>query len=349
LRACRNAIGREAVRLGDVKARQLAICNENVLNGVAGYGPAGPTCDGPGGTQATIADAQTRLESKIARACGGPDHVAGTADDLDPQDALGFGPTCPGAPYCEFAIDTLPDLITCASCIAQQEVDQVSRGLAALPLDVTTACDVGVDQAITKLANDDLNDLSACEEKVLSGNVTPPCPDQQASDNLSGNATAYVTRIANACTGPAGPPASDVEDLASTLVDVLYPLHAEETDNQIQRCKSEIGNVANSVSGFARRKLNALGTCHIQSLCGQTSGPCPDSEASQRISQGATSMAQKIHSRCDPYTPSALGFGTTCAAIGGCGTLPTTTIDELIACLQCVGEGTVDEVIALGF
>lgn len=345
---CLDTIGRQAIRFAAFKARLLAQCNESVARGVAGYGPAGPACDGPLGAQARIAAAHARLTTQLGRACGGTDGVAGTVDDLDPQTDLGFGATCPGRPYCESPIDTLPDLITCAGCVADEEVGQLSRGLAALPLAAPTACDVGRGHAVLTLLEENVRDLAACEDRILDGNEVF-CPNPETFDDLMLSAARYGARVVAACGTFVGPPDTQLTDLARDLVAALYPLHAEEPDNVRKRCTVEIASSATSTSGYARRKLRQLRICHTQGLCGQTPGPCPDSEASASILQSAISAAADIHSRCDAYTPSTLGYGPTCPSNGACGALPTTTIAELITCLQCVGDEVVDAGLAVSY
>jgi len=344
---CIDTMTRQTVRLAAFEARQLAQCTAKVASGTASYGPSGPTCDGPSGTQARMAAARARTAAKLGRTCGGPDGVAGTADDLDPQTDLGFAATCLGSPYCEFAIDTLPDLISCASCVATGEVGQLSRGLAAEPLDPAAACDVGKHQALLSLLANDMRDLAVCEGRILDGHELGPCPDLETSGDLATNAGHYVAGVSAACGAFEGAPATDIADLASALIAALYPAHAEEPDNNLNRCKTEIGNSATSTSRYARRKLLALRTCTVQRACGQTTAACPDSEASASIQRGAILAANDIHDRCDAYTPSMLGYGPTCPSDGSCGALPTTTIDELITCLQCVGDEVVDAAVAL--
>jgi hypothetical protein len=343
---CLDTMSRQTVRQAEFEARQLGQCNIKVASGTAGYGPAGPTCDGPSGAQAKIAAARIRTTAKIERACGGPDGAAGTADDLDPQTDLGFGASCTGSPYCESTIDTLPELIACAGCIAKEEVGQLSRGLADLPLDAVEACDVGKHQAVLSLVADDLRDLSACEKRILDGHEAGPCPNGETSDDVFVNMARYDGRIAEACAG-SGPSSTTIADLASVLITALYPVHAEEPDNDLKRCKVEIASSATSSSSYARRKLNAMRACTVQLACGQTTAPCPDSEATASIQRGAISAADDIHDRCDAYTPSQLGYGPTCPSEGACGALPTTTIGELIACLQCVGDEVIDAAVAL--
>ncbi|MGC5254589.1 hypothetical protein, partial [Escherichia coli] len=75
----------------------LRKCNDRALRGEAGYGPAGPLCDDTDGrTQASIAAAEGRLRAGIAKRCGGEDRMVGGGDDFDPQDDLGYLPTCLG-------------------------------------------------------------------------------------------------------------------------------------------------------------------------------------------------------------------------------------------------------------
>ena len=258
---------------------------------------------------------------------------------------VGAGATCPGSPYCEFPVDTLPDVIACVSCIAHAEVAQMSRVLATLPISLATSCDIAVGLAAIELADDYLGDLSACEERILAGDTAAPCPDAETSDDLLASLDAFEALIAAGCGGAAGPPSTFVTDTADQLIQLVYPTHAPEADAGIKRCRSEIGAAAGSTSSFTRRKLFALRTCELQHACDSTSGPCPDSETTQQIASGASFMASRIHSRCDPYSPAALGFAATCPAVASCGGLPTTTISELIACVTCVAESVVEIVL----
>jgi hypothetical protein len=337
------------VRFAILKANKLACCMGGVVGCWVGSGPRGPACDGPAGTQSAIAEAGTRLEEKIGRACGGLDHQAGTADDPDPQDGLGFGATCPGQPYCAFPIDTVPDLVACSRCIADSEVDQISRGFAALPLDASTACVLARDRATVTLASDALRDLSACEELVLRGTRLPPCPDAETVTDLASSATRFQQTVEAACGAGATVPAGVVQALAMQLVGYTYPLHAEEPDGSLRNCKLAIGEFTQPSSSYAGVKFRALGTCRLLNLCGQTSAACPDPEASERIARAASTVAGRIHARCDTYSPDALGFGTTCSGFGPCATLPNTTVDELITCLTCSADLAADVLPALLF
>jgi hypothetical protein len=335
-RRCRAALGASSVQLAKAKARVLRRCNENALRGLAGYGPLGPTCESRSGTQAAIADAEARVRARIAGKCG----------SLDPQTDLGLGASCTGAPYCEFAIDTLPDAIDCVACIAHAEVDQLSRGLAALPLDAGTSCEVGRAFYFLDLVDRDLRDLGACEDRIVDGNGTAPCPDAETADDIQLSDDRYAARLAELCPLASYPDSSTALDLATIVTDTLFPTHAEETDSGVKRCRIEIGRSVTQSSGNVRRHLRALRSCHTRRLCGQTSGVCPDSEASASIARGAANAANGITTRCGSYTPSSLGFGASCPALATCGALPNTTIPELIACLQCITDAVVADALA---
>jgi hypothetical protein len=346
---CIDTITKQTVRLGQYEARQLATCNTKVATGIAGYGPTGPTCDGPNGTQARMADARARVAAKLGRACGGPDGVAGSGDDLDPQADLGYAATCSGRPYCEFAIDTLPELISCATCIATEEVGQLARGLASMPLDAATACDVAKHQAALLLLVDDMTDMAACEDRILDGHEAGPCPNAETISDLAANAGRYDSRVNGSCGGSGAEPFTTFEDLAAYLIAGLYPAHVEEPNSALKRCKVEIASSATSSQGYARRKTSALRVCTVQRACGQTTAACPDSEADAAIQRAAALDASGIHTRCDAYTPAMLGYPATCPSLGSCSALPTTTIDELITCIRCIGDEVVDAALAASF
>jgi hypothetical protein len=191
------------------------------------------------------------------------------------------------------------------------------------------------------LLDDDLRDLAACEDRILDGNGTGPCPDAETTDDLAVNESRYGTRLAALCADPPLP-AGIALVFAELLTDTLYPTHAEETDDDVKRCRTEIGRSVTLSSGNARRHLRALRTCYTQSFCGQTLADCPDSEAAASIAHAAASAASGIAARCSAYTPASLGFGT-CPSIGSCGS-PLTTIPELITCLQCVTDEVAVEV-----
>lgn len=233
--------------------------------------------------------------------------------------------------------------------MADQEVDQLARGLAALPLDVATACDLGTGRAVAFFADDLLRDVSTCEERVLTGLATPPCPDAETGEDIVNDANEYATRVQGACGSPGGPPAGLFEVLVRDLVEPLYPSGMEETDSARRRCRQAIGGAVNDAAGLARRRLRAWRVCHTQVLCAQTSGPCPDAETLAVFATASSRLDSMVHLRCDAYTPGDLGFGSPCPSIGSCGSLPVTTISELIACIDCVATSTVDEIVALGF
>ena len=334
-RRCRLALGASSVQLGAAKARVLRLCNENALRGLPGFGPLGPTCESPSGTQAAIADAETRARARIAGKCG----------TLDPQTDLGLGTNCAGAPYCEFAIDTLPEAIDCVACVANAEVDQLSRGLAALPLAAAASCDVARAYYFLQLLDADLRDMAVCEDRIVDGHGTAPCPDAETATDISSNDDHYLGRLGALCPSSSYPTTTAALDLATTMTDTLYPTHAEENDNAVKRCRNEIGKSVTQSSGNVRRNLRALRSCHTQRLCGQTPGACPNSEASASITLGANRAASGITAQCTGYTPSGLGFGASCPAVGTCGALPNTTIPELVTCLQCVTDAVVADAV----
>ena len=337
-RRCQKVIGRKATRLADLKRRALESCNRKAAGGAVGYGPSGPSCDSPSGrTQAAIVAAGMQARSIILAACAG----------LDPQDDLGFGSSCPGSPHCEFPIPTLDDLAACAGCIAEKEVDQLSAGLAAIPVTSTEGCTIGRGVAAKNLADDLLRDLAACEDGVLRGHILA-CPDSETAADVAADVDSYVTSLGEFC-GPAGgvSPAL-IEAMVDALLPAIFPVSAAEPDHDKQTCKRQIGDTV-GVSGnigFGRRKLRLLTTCKLESHCGQVVGACPSASTDAAIARSAAANANAIHHDCDAFTPADLGFA---AASCACNGLPLATIADLIACIQCESSNVADTISELTF
>lgn len=342
-RGCRRAIGREGVRFAKVKAKALRDCNLGTLKGKAGFGPLGTTCDSPQGTQALIADAETRKQTRILDAC----------TSLDPQDDLGFPTTCPGLPYCSDPIPTLADLVTCADCIAEAEVDQLIQGLVALPLAPLDGCLLVIGRETRDFSDKVVRELFDCYDDVLRGVRTPPCPDTETQDDIDNARTASVDQIMTACSTP--PPdlaariaAMDtfVTGTAPPFVAAFYPFAQEELDLAKRTCRREIGN---SGTDAGRTHLTRLRSCESLIRCDQIAGPCPNSETQQAITRSDQRRDAHILADCTAYTPQGLGFAAQCPALFGCETNPTTTLAELLACFDCLDDGFAQAAIAVGF
>lgn len=325
-RQCQRVITRKVGRLAALRLRALESCNRKAAGGIGGYGPPGPSCDGPGGqTQAAIATAGAQARSAVAAACNG----------LDPQDDLFFGTTCPGAPHCVFAIPTTDDLVACVACIAEEEVDQLSTGLAQLPLSPGESCAVARGRAGRSLADALMRDRATCNDDWLRGHRTT-CPDGETLTDVGTDIDQYVSTVSSACGFDDSFAAVAIDDQVASLVATAYPAPLPEADQDKQVCKRQIGDTvgATGTGGFARRTLRFLTSCKVDSHCGQVVGVCPSASTTTLIATAAAGNAAAIHHDCDAFTPADVGFPTPCVCSG----LPVATIDDLVACLQCASS-----------
>jgi hypothetical protein len=379
-RACRAAIVSESAKLSKKAMVTLKKCNLKALAGELGYGPVGPTCTDTVGTpQADIAAAEQKLRNKLAKKCGGDDDTVGTLDDLDPQDDLGFGATCAGLPQCFDPIPELANLTDCAVCVANQEVEQAITGAAALPLSAAANCTVSLGRAYSRLAERELDARATCEDRVIRGLDTPPCPDADTLQDIadeesraSGAAAADCALLdpqddlgfGAVCPSVALCGAIDVSDATglldcircvtadrtSLLVENLYPVSAEETDPLRESCRREIGDrLALSTQSLGRRKIARLRNCESTVACGQIAGPCPDSETLPLIDDSRADAVAAITAQCTDIDPQDLGFDLLCPSVYSCGGQETDSLDGLITCLTCITDAVADELIALDF
>jgi hypothetical protein len=139
LRLCQEAIGKEAQKFQEQKAKIIQKCWDKRLTA-----KHTDTCPNPLAAEGTIsrkaadqiAQAESKKVSKICKACGGADALCNGVDDLDPQSEIGFQDNCtnvtvPGGPSCAGAVSTLEDLVECVDCVTEFKVDCMDR--AAVP------------------------------------------------------------------------------------------------------------------------------------------------------------------------------------------------------------------------
>jgi len=135
LRKCQEAIGREGQKFQEKKAKLIQKCWDSRLK--EKHADTCPDATAPAGSQAkkaadAIAKAQAKAEQKMCRACGGGDKLCGGGDDFDPATEIGFQATCdtvtiPGGASCAGSVTTLQDLVDCALCVTEFEVDCMDR------------------------------------------------------------------------------------------------------------------------------------------------------------------------------------------------------------------------------
>ena len=138
---CQRSIGKEASKFYQAKAKALGKCEDLVLKGAI----PGP-CPNER-AEGTIGKAEAKALTKLCFSCGGPDRLCGTVDDLTP-DEIGFKPDCPPvdppgtAPSCGGPIETLPDLVSCVTCVTSFKADCVSAAGSPAVTSYPAECNV---------------------------------------------------------------------------------------------------------------------------------------------------------------------------------------------------------------
>lgn len=363
---CRRTVGLASAKLAKKSATVLRKCNAKALAGVAGYGPAGPSCtDGQGTPQATLARAQEKLRKSIYSRCGGADRAAGGGDDLDPQDALGFDETCRGGPDCLMPVPGLEELADCMACIAAQEVGEAATGALALPLEPVESCRVYIDRAFTRLAIETTDRRWRCEAEVLETPDAPSCPDPNTLQAIAAEEAVAEAIVTTAC-GSLDPqddigfPAScpdvgscssiDVSGLSgmidcltcvtalrsTEIVSSASPISALEPDPARFECREMLGDrLGSGGNGFTRTKLVRLERCDRGRDCGITPDPCPDERATSEIDGRRTDTARRFLEAC-----SSVGDADICQLdLDACGLLDPQDLGFATTCPDILGCG----------
>ena len=138
-----------------------------------------------------------------------------------------------------------------------------------------------------------------------------------------------------------------VADDAITLAFGAFTVGSPATP--VGKCQRAIGQ---RWSRFLRQRTRALQRCEDRLLRGSIGGPCPDVKTARALARLETGLQQSLCRKCgggdrrcgggDDLTPAAIGFAADCPNVtipagASCGGA-ITTLTELVACLECVGQ-----------
>jgi hypothetical protein len=134
LNKCQRALGKADAKYAAAVSKALAKCWDGRITGKH-TNACEPPAIGDGKYLDTIAKADAKRTSTIAKACGGADHALGGGDDLTPA-AIGFvgqcpGATVPGGPACGGPITDLTSVVACLDCVSDAMLACADR--AAVP------------------------------------------------------------------------------------------------------------------------------------------------------------------------------------------------------------------------
>ncbi len=201
---CRRAVAKAAAVFAQGKLKTAQRCEDSILRGNF----AGPCPD----QKSTTKDAKLRakLAAVIATACGGRDKTCGAGNDDEVLNAIGWTMgTCPDIAEsgCTNTIASCAGASDCLRCIDEQATDAtIDLAFDAFLRNTTDPavrkCQRAIGKESPQFVAAQLRALQQCEDRVLRGKSTGPCPDGIAAANLAKSQAKMQQKICRACGGP---------------------------------------------------------------------------------------------------------------------------------------------------
>lgn len=221
-------------------------------------------------------------------------------------------------------------------------------------------------QAIAKI-------LQKCDQGVLAGKVTGPCPDSKSAAGITKAKDKLKAAVNKVCTGAVGHfalgrcPAADggtgpgtctdilidnndaVADCLSCLADenasemlntVVYSFNPSP-DKAVSKCQATIGK---STASYYITKSKSLAKCQAGVLGGKVTGPCPDAATTAAIDAANGKKDAAIAKACCGVDGTC--GGGTCIANSPAGTLHNAACTGVATPAECctgAGTGTCDD------
>jgi hypothetical protein len=204
---CRARIARESAYHVQTRMKALASCEELVLKGKR----QGPCPDAI--ALESLAAAESKLRTRIARDCGGDGRVCGDGDDEPLADIGWDAGTCPdldGA-GCADPIADCGDVAACLACAGARAVEQlvaVSHDELAPtePRTPLNSCQLRINKETLRFFRAKSKALQKCWDAVSRG-LPGPCPvpgDGKAALKIARAESFMVARICRRCGGRDG-------------------------------------------------------------------------------------------------------------------------------------------------
>ena len=199
---CQRTIAGKFAKFVQQRVKLLQKCHEHV---VIGKRP-GPCPDAA--TAPKLARLQDKLASAIHQHCGGPDKNCGVAVD-ESLASIGWDlGSCPGFEgACTAPIAHCGDVAACLTCVGTAAIDQAMSlaydGLtASAPNGELNRCQATIGRSLARYFTSKAAALAKCEDKILKGLASGPCPDAAKTAPRIERAAAKVSlRICRACGG----------------------------------------------------------------------------------------------------------------------------------------------------
>jgi cell division septation protein DedD len=200
---CTRTIAKASARFAQGRMNVMRKCRDAILRGSI----VGPCPDAK--ASAKIGKSLAKLQSDIVRRCGGGDGICGTGDD-ETLASIGWDiGTCPNfeAGGCTNAIGECGDVVDCLSCVAGAAVDQAMAlfydALAPTPPgSVARRCQAAIGQHTARFFAIKAKALAKCEDGVLTGRITGPCPDPgKAAPKIAQARGKLIAKLCKICGG----------------------------------------------------------------------------------------------------------------------------------------------------
>jgi len=201
--SCKREISRADARYSRAAMRALQKCKDDIVAGKR----SGPCPDGK--TNERILVANAKLQSSIAKRCGGIDQTCSVTSDNDSLSSIGWDiGSCPnferGA--CTNAISHCNHIATCLLCINNAAINQaIGLYYGALTPGASNAvkkCQRTIGKEEGKFYQAKAKALGKCEDLVLKGAFAGPCPNDRATSMIAKAEAKAMTKICNVCGGP---------------------------------------------------------------------------------------------------------------------------------------------------
>src|SRR6266404_3083150 len=200
---CERAISVASARYARFSYQARRRCYDAVLKG----SQPGPCPDARASTK--LATLNASLHTRIAANCGGPNHQCGDGDD-QPLSTIGWNiGTCPNFENgsCTNAIANCTDIADCLSCVGTAVTNQAIAltygGFNPSPPNAgVVKCQRVIGKRTEKFFSSQTRSLQKCENRVLFGFASGPCPDPIAAQSIAKAEARKVKAICKACGGP---------------------------------------------------------------------------------------------------------------------------------------------------
>lgn len=201
---CTQVIARASASFVQATLNASQRCEDRVVRGKF----AGPCPDS--NTAAKLARIQGRLDGAIRRACGGRDRVCGVGGDDDALSTIGWDlGQCPNVigGSCSNAIANCGDLTACLDCADGAAADDAIT-LAFGAFNPSSAsrelskCQRGIGRQSVRFLTRRTRRLQRCEDRVLRGKSSGPCPDAATTSALNTLESKFLQALCQQCGGP---------------------------------------------------------------------------------------------------------------------------------------------------